>query len=86
MERTQGLFWIISGSLTAGTVGFALFLAFYGSDIADFFISWKESRRRSPAKMPNERQRAVHRQNPKQPVFSNFEVLDAFRPTQNTGF
>jgi Mg2+ and Co2+ transporter CorA len=46
MESTQRLFWIVAGSLTIGTVSFALFLAFYGGDIVDWFLAWRENRRR----------------------------------------
>ncbi|OAL53637.1 hypothetical protein IQ07DRAFT_677101 [Pyrenochaeta sp. DS3sAY3a] len=42
MERTQGLFWIVAGSLTVGTVAFSVFLAFYGGAIMEWFVTWRE--------------------------------------------
>jgi len=41
MNHTQGLFWLISGCLTVGVVGFAIFLAFYGATIVEAFLMWK---------------------------------------------
>ncbi|KAF2737010.1 hypothetical protein EJ04DRAFT_574868 [Polyplosphaeria fusca] len=82
MERTQTLFWLISGCLTVGTVGFSIFLAFYGGAIVDFFISWRENRRRR-SQIPEVVPRSVQRQGP---GFRNFEVLDAARPRPNFGF
>lgn len=80
MESTQRLFWIISGSLTVGTVGFTIFLAFYGGTIVDWFISWKENRgRQSKVRVPVQGQVRAH-----QTGFKNFEVLDATR-TRTTG-
>jgi hypothetical protein len=80
MESTQRLFWIISGSLTVGTVGFAIFLAFYGGAIVDWFVSWRENRnRRARAPGPNLRPTQL-----RPAGFRNFEVLDAMRPS-NTG-
>lgn len=84
MERTQGLFWIIAGSLTVATVAFAIFLAFYGSVIVDKFIAWKENRkRRRKSKRPalKEAARGIRPSG-----FRNFEVLDAARTTQTGVF
>lgn len=80
VESTQRLFWIISGSLTVGTVGFAIFLAFYGSAIVDWFVAWKENRNRR-ANVPNT---VALPAQARQSGFKNFEVLDALRP-RNTG-
>lgn len=76
MESTQRLFWIISGSLTVGTVGFAIFLAFYGGDIVDWIMGWRETRRRRarPAQ-PRKKLAPLN-----QTGFKNFEVLDGARP------
>lgn len=46
MESTQRLFWLVAGCLTVGTVGFSLFLAFYGGSITDWFVTCKEHRSR----------------------------------------
>jgi len=46
MERTQRLFWLVAGCLTVVTVGFSLFLAFYGGSIVDWVVAWKETRSR----------------------------------------
>jgi hypothetical protein len=75
IESTQRLFWIISGSLTVGTVGFAIFLAFYGGAIVDWFISWRENRNRSRTRVSTiQRQVQAHHTG-----FKNFELLDARR-------
>lgn len=84
MERTQGLFWIIAGSLTVATVAFAIFLAFYGGDIIDGLIAWKENRkRRRKSNKPalQETARGIRPSN-----LRNFEVLDAARSTQTGAF
>jgi Mg2+ and Co2+ transporter CorA len=80
METTQRLFWIISGSLTVGTVGFAIFLAFYGSAIVDWFVGWRENRNRR-AQVPETVPRQIETRTT---GFRNFEVLDAMRP-RHTG-
>lgn len=82
MTSTQSLFWIVSGSLTVGTVGFAIFLAFYGGAIVEWVFSWKENRRRrvKPQKQP----RVLTEQ--RQTGFRNFKVLDVARPTKSMGF
>ncbi|KAF2874384.1 hypothetical protein BDV95DRAFT_331509 [Massariosphaeria phaeospora] len=82
METTQRLFWTIAGSLTVGTVGFALFLAFYGAAIMDWFNTWRDNRKRrarKPDGMPGHRTRHPS-------GVRNFEVLDALRPRQNGVF
>ncbi|KAF2449507.1 hypothetical protein P171DRAFT_194596 [Karstenula rhodostoma CBS 690.94] len=84
MDRTQGLFWIIAGSLTAGTVAFAIFLAFYGSSIIDWFAAWKENnKRRNRSKKPALREAA---RGIKASGIGNFEVLDTMRPRQSSVF
>ena len=87
MERTQGLFWIISGSLTIGTVGFAIFLAFFGASIVDYLMTWRENRfRRSAAKASAQTSGPPIRAEANKPTFRNFEVLDASRPNRTAGF
>lgn len=84
MERTQGLFWIIAGSLTVGTMAFALFVAFYGSSVVDWFIVFKEDRRRKKrSKKPalRETARGIRASGSK-----NFEVLDVKRPRLSSMF
>lgn len=76
MESTQRLFWIISGSLTVGTVGFAIFLAFYGGAIVDWFVSWRENRNRR-SRQPELVPRSIGAH---QTGRTTFEVLDAMRP------
>jgi hypothetical protein len=78
MDRTQGLFWIIAGSLTAGTVAFAMFLAFYGSSIVDWFVTWKEDKKRrkkSKTIALRETARGI-----KASGVKNFEIFDTARP------
>lgn len=75
MEANQGLFWLVSCCLTVGVVGFAVFLAFYGSAILEAFFTWRANRGRH---------RIPKRQNNKKlsPVagsYRNFEVLDVAR-------
>ncbi|OCL14589.1 hypothetical protein AOQ84DRAFT_384619 [Glonium stellatum] len=82
MTSTQSLFWIVSGSLTVGTVGFAIFLAFYGSAIVEWFFSWKENRRRRTKPQKKPRVRVEQRRT----NFKNFEILDVVRPSENMGF
>ncbi|KAF9700787.1 hypothetical protein EKO04_001425 [Ascochyta lentis] len=43
MESTQRILWLITGCLTVGTVGFSIFLHFYGGAIME---TWKETRAR----------------------------------------
>lgn len=76
MERTQRLFWLVAGCLTVGTVGFSLFLAFYGGAIMKWFVDWKESRTRRLRKRRVERRVAVPA---RQSRGQSFEVLDATR-------
>ncbi|KAF2260563.1 hypothetical protein CC78DRAFT_536320 [Lojkania enalia] len=82
MEETQRLFWIISGALTTSTVGFAIFLAFYGSVIVDWFMSWRENRNRR-SRAPEQVHRPVQR---RRSGFRNFEVLDTMRPRLTAAF
>ncbi|KAF2193694.1 hypothetical protein K469DRAFT_549828 [Zopfia rhizophila CBS 207.26] len=81
MESTQRLFWIISASLTVGTVGFAIVLAFYGGAIVDWFVAWRENRHRR-SKAPDLIPRPVKTH---QKGFKNFEILDMVRPRQQSG-
>jgi Mg2+ and Co2+ transporter CorA len=80
MRSTQRLFWIISGSLTVGTVGLAILLAFYGGAIMEWFFGWRENRRRR-IKPPDPSPRRMTER--RQGVFRNFEVLDVGRPGRN---
>ncbi|KAF2465634.1 uncharacterized protein BDR25DRAFT_306712 [Lindgomyces ingoldianus] len=82
MEATQRLFWIISGALTVGTVGFAIFLAFYGGAIVDWFVSWRENRHRR-TKAPPPTLRLIEK---RQSGFRNFEVLDTIQRRQTGVF
>ncbi|KAF2706199.1 hypothetical protein K504DRAFT_459513 [Pleomassaria siparia CBS 279.74] len=82
MESTQRLFWAVSGSLTVGTVGFAILLAFYGGAISDWFTTWRENRGRR-AKNADSVLRPVQR---RQTGFKNFEILDAMRPETSRFF
>ncbi|ORX94206.1 hypothetical protein BCR34DRAFT_608335 [Clohesyomyces aquaticus] len=82
IESTQRVFWIISGSLTVATVGFAIFLAFYGGSIVDWFVGWRENRHRR-TKVPKTVPRLVERRHT---GFKNFEVLDTMRPRQTGVF
>jgi Mg2+ and Co2+ transporter CorA len=80
MERTQGLFWIVAGSLTVGTVAFSVFLAFYGGAIMEWFVTWRENRSRRLKK-----RHVVTRVIPQsyQAGVRSFEVLEASRPRPN---
>lgn len=83
MERTQRLFWLVAGCLTVATVGFSLFLAFYGGSIMEWFVTWKQTRsRRLRTKTVARKAVTANRQSEPQ----SFEVLDAMRPPQNGGF
>lgn len=76
MESTQRLFWLVAGCLTVGTVGFSLFLAFYGGAIMEWFVSWKETRARRLRRKRTAHNTMSNKQNGTQ----NFEVLDSMRP------
>ncbi|KAF2812365.1 uncharacterized protein BDZ99DRAFT_265363 [Mytilinidion resinicola] len=80
MDSTQGLFWITSGSLTVGTVGFAIFLAFYGGSLMEWFFGWRENSRRRVRSPDRPSLRPLERG---QGIFRNFEVLDVVRPGRN---
>ncbi|OCK81549.1 hypothetical protein K432DRAFT_392079 [Lepidopterella palustris CBS 459.81] len=82
MTSTQSLFWIVSGSLTVVTVGFAVFLAFYGAAIIEWFFGFKETRRRR-SKQDVQPQRPPERHTP---GIKNFEILDVVRPNRNGVF
>ncbi|KAH6633252.1 hypothetical protein C7974DRAFT_375359 [Boeremia exigua] len=83
MEKTQRLFWLVAGCLTVATVGFSLFLAFYGGSIMEWFVTWKETRsRRLKTKSMAHRPTLINRRSDMQ----SFEVLDAMRPPRNAGF
>jgi Mg2+ and Co2+ transporter CorA len=77
MEQTQRLFWIVAASLTAGTVSFSVFLAFYGGAIMEWYVTWRENRSRKLKKRMAVKKRDLEiREN----RIANFEVLDALRP------
>lgn len=44
MDQTQRLFWIVAASVTVGVVGLASFLAFYGGDLVEALMDWREGR------------------------------------------
>lgn len=75
IDSTQRLFWTVSGSLTVGTVGFAIFLAFYGGSIVNWFVGLRQHRNRRAKVVGRARQQV---QAPKTGL-KNFEVLDAVR-------
>jgi Mg2+ and Co2+ transporter CorA len=78
MESTQRLFWIVACSLTAATVGFSMFLAFYGGAIIEWFVTWREARKRRMKRRDTAERRRLDMQ--QQSRVANFEVLDALRP------
>ncbi|KAF3008585.1 hypothetical protein E8E13_007518 [Curvularia kusanoi] len=75
-EQTQRLFWLVAGCLTVATVGFSLFLAFYGGSIMEWFVTWKENRRRRLKKERMARKTVIPE---RQSDLQSFEVLDATR-------
>jgi Mg2+ and Co2+ transporter CorA len=77
MEQTQRLFWVVAGSLTVGTVAFSVFLAFYGGAITEWFVTWREHRRRRLKKRMAVKKRSLEVQRNQG---RSFEVLDALRP------
>jgi Mg2+ and Co2+ transporter CorA len=77
MQQTQRLFWITAASLTVGTVTFSAFLAFYGSAITEWFVTWRENRRRRLKKKMAVKKRGLEMQRNQE---RSFEVLDALRP------
>lgn len=82
MDRNQSIFWITSMSLTAGVVGLATFLAFYGGDITDMIFTWRERARRKKMK---EESRRPHLRSAA-PAVKSFQVLDAAIPKKDNGF
>lgn len=83
MERTQQLFWLVGGCLTVLTVGFSLFLAFYGGAILEWLMTWRENRSRR-LKSEHLARRTTRPQG--QGDIQSFELLDAMRPSRNAGF
>jgi hypothetical protein len=88
MERTQGLFWIVAGSLTVGTVAFAMFLAFYGGSMVDWFIGWRDDRRRGRERRSRIKKSLFgsKKAGARTTGISGFEVLDAARPRHSGVF
>ncbi|EKG14464.1 Mg2+ transporter protein CorA-like/Zinc transport protein ZntB [Macrophomina phaseolina MS6] len=78
MDQTQRLFWIVAASVTVGVVGLASFLAFYGGEIVEAFMDWRESRAaRRRTKLPKVRRR-------NRPTgATSFEVLDVSGPASH---
>jgi hypothetical protein len=72
MSSSQGVFWIVSSCLTVGTVGFAVFLAFYGGAILEAFFTWRANR--SKPKKPKNRKNKV---DGSLTAFKSFEVLNS---------
>ena len=71
MTHNQALFWIVAGSLTAGTVTLAMILAFYGGAMLEWFFNWRANvlapRRPKPKKTQQYNSKSK---------FKNFEILD----------
>jgi Mg2+ and Co2+ transporter CorA len=70
MTSNQGIFWIVSMSLTVGVVGFAVFLAFYGTTLLEMFMTWKANR-----KIPKPTLRSPNERNGKTTAIKDFQVL-----------
>lgn len=83
MERTQRLFWLVAGCLTVATVGFSLFLAFYGGAIMEWVVTWKDARTRRL-----KRERMAHKTvlPERQGNMQSFEVLDSTHLQRTGGF
>jgi Mg2+ and Co2+ transporter CorA len=83
MERTQRLFWLVAGCLTVATVGFSLFLAFYGGSIMEWVVTWKDARTRRLKK-----ERMAHKTvlPERQGNMQSFEVLDSTHLQRTGGF
>lgn len=76
MESGQGLFWIIACILTTLIVAMALFLAFYGGEIVEKVIFWKESKKRAPSFF-SRKAKSQSFESSKSPIpAKSFEVLD----------
>lgn len=77
MTKSQSLFWIVAGSLTAGTVSLAMILAFYGGTMLEWFFNWRanilEPRRPKKMKKPPV---IVPTQDSSKNKYKNFEILD----------
>ncbi|GAB7358618.1 hypothetical protein MBLNU230_g3848t1 [Neophaeotheca triangularis] len=52
MAQTQSLFWAVAVSVTAVVVGGSMFLAFYGGDLVEKVVIWRDSRRERRGKSP----------------------------------
>ena len=77
MTNNQSLFWIIAGSLTAGTVSLAMILAFYGGAMLEWFFNWRANV--LAPKQPKKKKTSpmiVQAQNNNKSKFKNFEILD----------
>ncbi|KAH8730806.1 hypothetical protein GQ44DRAFT_699888 [Phaeosphaeriaceae sp. PMI808] len=77
MDQTQQLFWVVGGSVTVATVGFSTFLAFYGSAIMEWLVTWREKRNRKLKNKMTIKRRALEMQHNQ---IRSFEVLDVLRP------
>lgn len=89
MRQNQTLFWIIAGSLTAGTVSLAMILAFYGGDMLERFFNWRANvRYPKPSNTATKRLRANsgHEGGKQHSVLKGFKVLDADASAKSSGF
>lgn len=77
MESTQSLFWIVAASVTVGVVGLASCLAFYGGDMVEALMDWREGR---AAARRRARPSVVQRRGRLPPGATSFEVLDVSGP------
>lgn len=80
MTQNQSLFWIVAGSLTAGTVSLAMILAFYCGAMLEWFFNWRANvLRPKPHNTTLKRRRKIGRVNIREQTgvaLKNFEVLD----------
>lgn len=80
MRRNQNLFWIVAGSLTAGTVSLAMILAFYGGAMLEWFFNWRTNALTIKPHSTKVKRRGkigtVKMGEPSGVALKNFEVLD----------
>ena len=76
MQQGQGLFWMVAGGATVGTLGVSLVVAFYGGWVGEKVVGWREGGERRGKRRRGEKRGRVERGG----GGLGFQVLDARVP------